>query len=392
MSREDARDRILAINNRTVLLELPTGYGKSLMGMDWVLKYNPESILIVVPYVVHKRNWRDEFIKWGNESYLDKVTFSTYMGLDRIHGHYDCVILDEAHHVTERIIGLLRDNIDSGHTVMLSATVKKQARIGFGKAFPDFYCYRIGMKEAIEDEVLPDPRVYLVPLDLDNTRQDETIVKNPRGKVTMLCEYKDRWKFIRDKTKRIVIRCTQAQKSLNYDTEVTWWKNRYMCTNSAAVKNRWLHLAGERLKWLATVKTPMVRRIQNMFPSERMLTFCGSIEQTEALGKNCINSRNKKSDSILREFNEGGVSHITACNMINEGMNLANCRIGLYANLNSSEIIVKQRLGRILRHRSPVIIIPFFRNTREEELVRKMMSDYNPELVRTVESINDIQL
>ena len=73
-------------------------------------------------------------------------------------------------------------------------------------------------------------------------------------------------------------------------------------------------------------------------------------------------------------------------------MNLSNCQIGIYANLNSSETIVKQRLGRILRHDNPIIIIPYFKNTRDEELVNKMIQDYNPELVETVNDITSIKL
>lgn len=73
-------------------------------------------------------------------------------------------------------------------------------------------------------------------------------------------------------------------------------------------------------------------------------------------------------------------------------MNLVNCRVGIYANLNSSEIIIKQRLGRILRHKNPVIIIPFYKDTREEELVQKMLEDYNPELIKIINNITDIKL
>lgn len=73
-------------------------------------------------------------------------------------------------------------------------------------------------------------------------------------------------------------------------------------------------------------------------------------------------------------------------------MNLTSCRIGIYANLNSSEIIIKQRLGRILRHKNPVIVIPFYKDTREEELVAKMLEDYNPQLIHTVENITDIKI
>lgn len=73
-------------------------------------------------------------------------------------------------------------------------------------------------------------------------------------------------------------------------------------------------------------------------------------------------------------------------------VNLTNCRIGIFCNLNSSEIVVKQRVGRILRHKSPVIVIPFYKGTREEELVTKMLEDYNPKLIHTVENIIDIKI
>lgn len=73
-------------------------------------------------------------------------------------------------------------------------------------------------------------------------------------------------------------------------------------------------------------------------------------------------------------------------------MNLVNCQIGIYANLNSSEAIIKQRMGRLLRHPNPVIIVPYFKNTREEELVKIMLQDYNPELVTTISSIREIKI
>ena len=78
--------------------------------------------------------------------------------------------------------------------------------------------------------------------------------------------------------------------------------------------------------------------------------------------------------------------------MLNEGMNLFNCQIGIYANLNSSESIIKQRMGRLLRHPNPVIIVPYFKGTREEELVQTMLEDYNPELVTTISSIKEIKI
>lgn len=73
-------------------------------------------------------------------------------------------------------------------------------------------------------------------------------------------------------------------------------------------------------------------------------------------------------------------------------VNLTNCRIGIFCNLNSSEIIVRQRVGRLLRHKSPIIIIPYFKDTREEELMQKMIEEYSRESIITINNINEITL
>lgn len=91
-------------------------------------------------------------------------------------------------------------------------------------------------------------------------------------------------------------------------------------------------------------------------------------------------------------FNNNKVKHITACNILNEGVNLTNCRIGIFCNLNSSEIVVKQRVGRILRHKSPIIILPYFKDTREEELVEKMIEEYSKYSIKIISNINEIKL
>ena len=73
-------------------------------------------------------------------------------------------------------------------------------------------------------------------------------------------------------------------------------------------------------------------------------------------------------------------------------MNLIDCQVGIYASLNSSDTMIKQKLGRLLRHPNPVLIIPYYNNTREEEIIGKMLKDYNPELVTVVESLNQIKV
>ena len=49
-------------------------------------------------------------------------------------------------------------------------------------------------------------------------------------------------------------------------------------------------------------------------------------------------------------------------------------------------------MGRLLRHKNPVLVIPYYKDTREEELVREMMADYNPDLVKVINEISEIKV
>ena len=109
----------------------------------------------------------------------------------------------------------------------------------------------------------------------------------------------------------------------------------------------------------------------------RTLTFCYNINQTEKLGKYCINSKNKKSKEYLEAFNEGKIKHITSVNMLNEGCNLYNCRIGIFAVYNTSIIMYTQKQGRILRHKNPIFILPYYVGTKEEDIVEEMIKGYD---------------
>lgn len=395
MTREEVRKEVLSIPNSHVLLELPTSFGKTKLGLDRMVsvlgKKKSPKILIVIPRLVLVENWKDEFKKWKLEHLLKHVTFSTYVSVPKHVGKWDVVIFDECHHLSERCQEAL-EHYSISHCIALSATVKKELKGNIQAVFPNIYCYKVSMKEAIDEGILPDPRVYLIPLTLATGVPTETIIKNPKGVGNIETSWATRWSVLNQKKFKVTIYCTQQQYMEDLDKQIEWFKGKYMRTRSDIFKNKWLKLCGDRLKWLSSKKNTYMKTLLDLLDKERTLTFCSSIEQTEELGENCINSKNKTSSKILQAFNEGKVNHITACNMLNEGMNLVNCRVGLYANLNSAENIIKQRLGRILRHEDPIIIIPYYKGTREEELVKTMLEDYNPKLVTVVNSLNELKL
>lgn len=400
MNRDEALDKVLSLPYLYVLLEYPTGYGKSRLAIEREMQYlrildRKGSLLIVVNRNVHKDNWRNELIRWIGEDYesLVDVEFSTYAGLHKVVGKsYDCVIFDECHHLTSRCMDML-GLMSIDHATFLSATVSKEVLKRLQIEYPGIYQDTIKLREAIKEEVLPDPLIYLIPMWLDMENYTETIVRNPKSKGGVVhCKYPDRWNYIRQGNKKIVIDCTQFQYMEDLDSQILYWKKKFKRSHSELAKNIWLRLCGSRLKYLSDLKTPFIKELLEYLKDYRTLTFCNGIEHTEQLGKYCIHSENILSNEFLSRFNKGDINHITACNILNEGMNLVNCKIGIYASLNSSDIIIKQRTGRLLRHPEPVIIIPYYKNTREEEIVKKMLENYNEDLVKSINCKEEVLL
>ena len=379
MTREEVNNLALSKIDKAkyLILELITGMGKTKVAIDLINhicdrvfrnEECPTTILILVAKTVHKQTWKDEIEKWGGIK-SDYITIECYESLKNYENSYfDVVVADEMQHLSEARIDVLETIHINESFIGLSATIKRDMR--------DYFIHshkadviKCGLKEAVEDEVLPEPTVYLLPLTLDTTNYTYKIKKFGRNIVTTQKGYYD-----------------------SISSLIEWYKNKYFNSRNERIKNLWLSAAGKRLKWCAEQKEGIVNSLLDKFRNYKTLTFCSSIEQSERLGKYNITSKNKASVKNIEMFNLNKIKHITACNILNEGVNLTNCRIGIFCNLNSSEIVVKQRVGRILRHKSPIIIIPYFKDTREEELVQKMVEEYSEESIVTINNINEIKL
>lgn len=391
MTREEVTKHIRESPNKNYLLILSTGFGKTKFAIDIMEKIEKFHfpILIVVPRLILIENWKKELKKFGFEDYLQYITFTTYNSLHKhITKNWGYVIYDECHHLSERCRDLV-SNPCGVFNCFLSATVKQDLKDWILNHYEDTKVIEINLRKAIDNDVLPEPKVYLIPLQLNNTFFTETLIKESKNKKKWAaCFYSDRWKYLRDYN--VKIKCTEQQYYNEISNDIEYWKRQ--CMRNKFFKNKWLHLCGERLKWLSDKKTDIVLNLLKHLKNYRTLTFCNSIEQTELLGKYCINSKNKLSGEYLDMFNNKKIKHITSVNMLNEGCNLADCRVGIFVSINNSEILVKQKNGRLLRHKEPVIIIPYYINTREEELVKQMLENYNPELVSTITKFEDIVL
>lgn len=381
-------------NHRCMILELPTGIGKSRLSIDLansLLDKTPNrmSILLLVAKTVHKQNWIDEIAKWGGFHNNPSLTIECYESLKKYKDrHFDIVICDEGHHLASEARKECLETLDMDKLFVLSATISEDMKEWLKKLY-NTAIVTSTLQDAISSNVLPEPKIYLIPLLLDDKCPSETIETGQKKTPYYKDVYANLWKYKRA-GKHALISATQKQKLLYMNSEILFYKNLYLRNKSKSMKNRWLRLCGDRLQFLAMCKTRIISRLLHSLKDKRTLTFCASIKQAESLSDNCIHSKNSNAIEVLEKFNVKEINHITAVQMLNEGMNLRDCQYGIFANLNASKGIAVQKIGRLLRYKHPVIIIPFYKNTREEEILHEMLDNYDEGLIHTIDNMERI--
>lgn len=398
MTREEIYSECLTKLEKSdfLLLELATGFGKTRNAILLInhlveTKYQGKhtSMLLLVAKIVHKQTWKDEFKKWGGIN-VDDLTIECYESLKKHeHESFDFVVMDECHHLNSDKRLDFFSTLTYGNVIGLSATIPKKLKQYFQYEY-HAEVVTCSIVDAIEDEVLPEPQIILYPLQLDNTRPTESIEVNPKAKgKTYYGNYNELWKYRKMKV-HAIISCTPRQRVNEYNSLILYERNRYMRTRQDFLKNKWLFDCGERIKYLANLKNNIVLSILQRLEKERTITFCKTIEQADILGKYSIHSKNKDSDIIYDNFNAKKINHIVSVNVLNEGANLVDCKYAVFANYSASESIGPQRIGRSLRHKSPIIIMPYYESTREEEIVQEMIKDFNKDFIKTMHSLKEL--
>ena len=386
MTRDEIKREVMAIPNHNILLQLSTGVGKTSLALSLVsrqLQQTPEhlrKVLIVYPKNVLVNDWMAEINKWHHEWILPYITFTNYASLHKhavddkgIQIKYTTLIFDEGHHLSEAKRAIVR-GYSSQYNILLSATIGKDMMWELKSLFPGLYVYKIGIKTAIEEDILPEPTIVRIPLRLSMFNHSQQWVINPKATKKCLKKYPLNktayWKLKRsDKHTQYIMEGTTTEYCQLQDSLIEFYKSR---NGNIRMRNIWLQMCTKRLHWLAMLKNNVVLRILKVLDDSKTLTFCSNIEQAEILSPNAIHSGNENAMQLKDAFNAGEIKHISSINILSEGANLTECKYGIWARYNASEIAIFQKQGRILRHKNPVMILPYFINTREEELVNKM--------------------
>ena len=398
-------------NEHRVILKWATGCGKSKMTIDLINHAvddiptkNTIKVLFVVAERAHIKNWQEEFDKWGLRTDKISTDMCCYASLKKYvdYCYWDMVVLDEGHHcfTEKRMAALeeLKENIYpvSGYVYLLSATLSSGKQDMIEGIFGKFKTSTVTLKDAIEGDILPDPKVYVVEMTLDNTKrhQEIKIGNDPNAPVV---KWEDRAKYIY-KNIPCIIQCTEFQKNAYLTSSVDYWNERYHRSHSEFQRVKAANYGSQRKRFLGELKTLAVRNLLEKLPkNKRYVCFCASVAQANALDYvNTISSKRpaKSNQLIINKFNSKQIDHIYAVGMITEGMNLTDIQVGIIVQLDGKERLFLQKFGRSLRAEDPVTFIFYYKNTQDENYLKGALENIDAKYVQyiNINQLNNIKL
>lgn len=282
--------------------------------------------ILLVTYTITSgtTDWPNEFKEAGEAKLLKYVTHVCYASLDSMTGEWSLVILDEAHHLTQKSFKFFIGN-PQPKVIMLTATppdpVKEAAKVRLLNLLgPTVYTY--SLDEGIADGNVADYRLWIIDMELDD------IVR-----------------YIKAGSKAKPFMTTERKQ---YD-----YLSKMIGVAYGEQNDAWAEvLIQKRVHFMNTLrsKRDLARKILTKIPEDnRVLIFASSIAQTSELCKYTYHS--ETDDTDLNKFRDEEINRLACVRALNESVNLSNLDKSLIVQANSRIREFIQRMGRNLRFR-----------------------------------------
>lgn len=390
----------LLYKEKRVILNWATGVGKGYTAVKAIQRIKPDSTLIVVAETAHKKNWEEEFIKAGEDYKKCNVLIECYASLKNYkYSYFDLIIFDEAHHLGSEIRLDVLSSMKAQRVLALSATLSDIDLLYCLKlTFGEFKSSVITIQQAIDNHLLPEPKIYLIPLTLDYLNQNQIIEETwglSAKRKTYECTMKERWNYIKNKKTlypnvRLIIHCTVYDKYKYLTEQMDFWMKKFYTTRNEAFKAKALNYGSQRKILMGESKTEVVKKLLKTLEGKKYICFCTNISQAEVLGgANAIHSEKKSSNqAIIDSFNEGSINSLFAVGMLQEGQNLNGIQAGVIVQLDGKERAFIQKFGRSMRAEDPIQYIFYYRYTQDEKWMKNVLEGIDQNFIKEYEIHN----
>lgn len=372
---------------------MATGTGKSKIAVDLAFKlfhHDPTvNILISVPTEkLRDENWHDEFAKWkANDIWEHNVQRCCYASLNKYEGQtFDLVILDEAHNITENNSTFFKKNTVK-RCIALTATKPRDAvKLQILHELNLTSVYELSLDESVMLGLVAPYDITVITTTLDSSNK---YIKAGR----------------KDKP---FLNTEKAQYG-------------YLSARLSAMPNKMGFI--ERMRFIYTLRSKTLAAkaiLDNLIPKHlRTLIFCGSKEQANELCPNRFYSKPSppkklkenatpakqlkyevdyqkyrdalaeyQGDTSLESFKKLLINQMSCVEALNEGHNIPGLDVGFIVQLNSNELDLIQRIGRLIRYRPGhigKILILCVSDSIDKDWVKKATSNLNAATIRYIE-------
>ena len=351
--QKEAVKALLESKGGTVVL--PPRFGKSKIGIDFLKAVKAQRALIVVHGVQQKHKWKEELKRWQYCCYAALTTYQ-YLSMKsdvQKRLHFDVIILDEAHHITDKTYNILKQ-LSYDYIIGLTATypddlVKRSFLMRLGLQI----VYKRDIKESVDKLVNRDFRLYLLPVEPTRDELD---------------------KFVR--------MGDYARRKIDLEEKRLAFVNRA----------RFLYSLNSKIK--------VVKKLYDMLKKKgyRGLTFVNSKKYGNALDRDRFlhSGRGKLFiENMIENYNLGNLNSLVILQVANEGIEFEDTDYIVFGSLHGSFIKFFQRLGRALNAITnqgiATVIVPVVKHTSEEEWLTKISKRLRvkPQVIK-IEDIHEI--
>lgn len=366
--QNEALNALLKNKTHKGIISMCTGSGKSKVAIDLynhLYKENKDlKVLLVVPTEkLRDVNWLEEFKQWNLKELYVSLHRCCYASLSKIKNNsYDLVILDEVHRITENNKIFFENN-------------KTDWIVGLTATLPDH------KKELLETVNLKE----LFHLSLDEGVKLKIVAEYVINVIE--CKLDDKEKYIE----------AGSIKKKFFVTE------KYQYESFNKLYRKILYSGGEFPQWLITKRTRFIKGLktktkiahkllETLSDDKRILIFCGSINQAEELSNDSYHS--ETNDKALIAFINEEIKRLSCVNALNEGMNIPNLDIAVIVQVDSEDLNLIQRIGRIVRFRPDhiaQIYILVVMDTQDEKWVANALKSFNTSKINYINYKNIIK-
>ena len=342
-----------------------TGFGKSRIAVLAIgnsldeLEDETARALVIVPTQQLQDQFPKEFIKWGFESYLDRIDFVCYQSAHKLEGeHYRVVVCDEIHLGLSPVYREFFNKNTYDRLMCLTATIPENPEYKTQLVNLAPVCYKITLDEAVKRGYVAEYQLVCVGVPLSSTEREEY-----------------------DKHQKNFIKMKMALGGHDAWTKASGILAGTISGNKGAAAQYMNSVRGRRkVVQEATAKIGYAKDVVDHYEDEKILTFGGTNKFADAVaihldGESYHSGKTKKQrEDMIKRFASGDLRIMCSTKALNQGTDVPDVGVGIIVGLDSKSLPLIQRMGRIIRKdgdKVGKIFIFYVKDSQEEKWLKE---------------------